>query len=258
MARAPDIPSAVAQLCDALPEVESKHAHGSPAWSVRGGRRFAVFTVNHHGDGHVGLLLKPGPGEQSRLIDEDPAHFYMPAYYGPSGWVGVELNGELPWSQVIALTAASWRNAAPASLRDALSALPKVPRPRRMTPEEVDPFRGKHGRALLEGLRELCEALPETCEDSQFGAPCFRVGKKTFCVLHQHRDEFAVQAWVGEEGQATLTFDDRYRIPAYIGRNGWIELGFDAQPSWAEVESLVLQSYRHFAPKRAVKQLDAR
>jgi len=63
--------------------------------------------------------------------------------------------------------------------------------------------------------------------------------------------------WVGEERQVAFTsFDDRYRIPAYIGHKGWISFDLSGKPSWKEVESLLIESYRHFALKRMLKALD--
>ena len=250
-----DIPQTVAELCEWFPETDSKVSHGAPTWTVRG-KHFASFSVNHHGDGHVALIVRSPPGEQHRLVESDPSVFYVPAYFGPAGWTGVELNGDVDWQDVVTVTADAWRHVAPASLARTLESLPRVAKPRKMKPEEIDPFQGKRGRALLETLQAVCLALPETSQDAQFGAPCFRVGKKNFCTLHAHRGRFGMQAWVGPDRQAMLTFDERYRIPPYIGKNGWVELDLQADPSRAEIEALARESYRHFATKRALKALD--
>ena len=251
------IPEAVAALCLAFPETDEKVSHGAPTWTV-GGKQFACFSLNHHGDGHVGLLLKVGSGEQHRLVESDPALYYIPAYYGPSGWVGIELNGDVDWAEVVTVTAEAWRAVATPAIERAFDGLPPTPKPRPMKPEEIDPFVAGTGAKLLARLETICLALPETTPDDQFGAPCFRVGKKNFATLHpDRRGGFWLQAWVGEDRQAMLTFDDRYRIPAYIGRNGWIELKLEARPSWAEVNALVRESYAHFATKRALKALAA-
>jgi predicted DNA-binding protein (MmcQ/YjbR family) len=53
---------------------------------------FAYFLDNHHGDGIVGLVCKVLPGDNTRLIASNPAKFYMPAYVGPRGWVGLRLD----------------------------------------------------------------------------------------------------------------------------------------------------------------------
>ena len=53
------IPAAVRELCLSFPGVEEFESHGSPNYrarlGARKGRVFAVWALNHHGDGHVGL-----------------------------------------------------------------------------------------------------------------------------------------------------------------------------------------------------------
>lgn len=54
-----------------------------------------------------------------------------------------------------------------------------------------------------------------------------------------------------------LTFDaDRYRIPGYIGHNGWINLDVEDDIDWSEAEGLIMVSYRHFALKRMLNALE--
>jgi predicted DNA-binding protein (MmcQ/YjbR family) len=60
----------------------------------------------------------------------------------------------------------------------------------------------------------------------------------------------------GAEQQRFLVADKRYRIPPYVGHNGWIDLDIEAMLNRNEVEGLIENSYRHFALKRMLKQLD--
>ena len=92
-------PKAVRELCLAFPEAEEFESHGSPNFRARKGKVFAVWALNHHGDGHVGLCLNTPAMEQSRLITSSP-HIYKPPYVGPSGWIGVELNRGFSWKRV--------------------------------------------------------------------------------------------------------------------------------------------------------------
>ena len=64
-----------------------------------------------------------------------------------------------------------------------------------------------------------------------------------------------LSVWVGVEAQGGLTLDERFRVPAYTGHNGWIELNIERTVDWNEVEALVLESYKHFALKRMLKAL---
>jgi hypothetical protein len=54
-----------------------------------------------------------------------------------------------------------------------------------------------------------------------------------------------------------LVTDERYRIPAYMGHNGWIALEVTKSSDRKEVAALAVQSYRHFALKRMLQKLDA-
>lgn len=75
----------------ALPETMEKLSHGEPSFFVRK-KVFAMFSNNHHNDGHVAVLLPAAIGVQAALIKADPKKFYRPAYVGVRGWIGVELD----------------------------------------------------------------------------------------------------------------------------------------------------------------------
>jgi phosphoribosylglycinamide formyltransferase-1 len=105
----------VSQLAAALPEVEARESHGAPAWSIKGGKFFAYFNDQHHGEPHIALLVKTsGQDEMNALIDADPDAWFRPAYYGASGWAGLILNrADVDWDQVGEWLARSWRSVAP-------------------------------------------------------------------------------------------------------------------------------------------------
>ena len=115
------IPQAVRELCLAFPAAEEFESHGSPNYRAREGNRkgkiFAVFALNHHGDGHVALWLNTPALEQSRLIASAPKHIFKPQYVGPSGWIGVELNRGFPWKRVIELVHMAYVNSSPRKTR---------------------------------------------------------------------------------------------------------------------------------------------
>jgi hypothetical protein len=78
-------------LCLALPEADEKVSHGIPAFHA-GGRMFAYFRHNHHGDGRTVVCVKTtGKEEQDLLIELDPDLYSWPAYLGPSGWISLNL-----------------------------------------------------------------------------------------------------------------------------------------------------------------------
>src|SRR5262249_21899135 len=79
------------RLCLAVPDAIEKISHGEPTFFTPK-RVFAMFSNNHHGDGHVAVWVPVGPGVQEALIEEEPDTFYRPPYVGPSGWVGIEMS----------------------------------------------------------------------------------------------------------------------------------------------------------------------
>lgn len=80
-------------------------------------KTFGYFLDDHHGDGIVGLALKAAAGEQHALIRTDPERFYVPAYLGARGWVGVRLDvGEVDWTEIRELIVDAYRLQAPRSL----------------------------------------------------------------------------------------------------------------------------------------------
>ncbi len=109
----------VRQTALAMPETEERVSHGQPTFFVAG-KQFAQVRDDHHGDGlHVVCVRTGGADEQAMLIELDPATYSRPAYLGPSGWVGVNLAGEVDWPNVNEKIARSWELAAPRRLLEA-------------------------------------------------------------------------------------------------------------------------------------------
>ena len=108
----------VRALALALPAAAEKLTHGMPGFFVEGGKFFAYYTRDHHGDGITALLVKAsGVEEQAQLIENDPDLYYRPAYFGPSGWVGIRLDGgAVDWGHIEDWLSRSWRMSAPKRL----------------------------------------------------------------------------------------------------------------------------------------------
>lgn len=90
----------VAKIAHALPDVdverESKHA------TFRAKKKpFVYFFDNHHGDGIVAACIKTEPKEMKRLLAKDPKRFYVPAYIGSRGYLGVRVDAKkVDWKDV--------------------------------------------------------------------------------------------------------------------------------------------------------------
>lgn len=106
----------------ALPAAEEKLSHGTPGFTVVGGKMFAYFSDDHHGNGITAVLVKTsGAEEQAMLIEAEPALYFRPAYLGPSGWIGLRLDrGDVDWDHVADWLLKSWRRAAPRRLADVI------------------------------------------------------------------------------------------------------------------------------------------
>lgn len=117
-----DDPDAVLErlrgLAMALPQAEERLSHGRPGFLVAGGKFFAYFSHNHHGDNDTAVCVKTsGRDEQDMLIEAAPEIYSWPAYIGPSGWIAINLAGDdVDWRLVEARLLSSWRLAAPKRL----------------------------------------------------------------------------------------------------------------------------------------------
>lgn len=250
------IPEAIHELCLAFPETEETTSHGRPNFKVAD-KSFARLMINHHGDGRVGLWLHMPPGAQPLYTDLDAEAYFIPPYVGNKGWLGVELNGGLSWQEICARVREAWEHVAPAGVASELTQTPAVAPPDGpMTPEEIDPLLAPGRQAILESFRERCQRLPEVSEDTQFGRPVWKAGKKTFAGAFQRQGRMHFDFWVGVEHQGMMTEDPRYTIPMFTGHNGWIDLDVEDYLDWSEIEGLMETSYRHFALKRMLRELD--
>jgi predicted DNA-binding protein (MmcQ/YjbR family) len=146
---------------------------------------------------------------------------------------------------------------APAQLMKTVDRDARVrPPTRKFRPEEIDPFKGKAAQAVLKKLGALCAALPETSPSAVFGSPVWRAGSKSFVCAHYYTGRLKLSFWVGNARQKELKKDDRYEVSRYTGHNGWIDLDVEEEQDWKEIKQLVIGSYRHFALKRMLKQLE--
>jgi hypothetical protein len=96
------------KVCLALPESVEVEAWGRPTFRA-GKKMFGVFEGS---DEHqFAVIFKPESHERPVLI-EDP-RFYVPKYYGPSGWLGLDFTvAEVDWQEVAELMESSYRQVA--------------------------------------------------------------------------------------------------------------------------------------------------
>jgi hypothetical protein len=107
----------LAEICLALPEASQNPAAGHASFQVRG-KNFAWYLDDHHGDGRVALVCKAPRGVQHELIASEPSKFFVPAYLGPRGWIGLrlDLDSGVDWDEVAELVRDSYLLIAPRRL----------------------------------------------------------------------------------------------------------------------------------------------
>ena len=114
-------------------------------------------------------------------------------------------------------------------------------------------------RDPLARLRTICLDLPEAEERETWGEATFRVREKIYVIASTDeagRVQFSCKAVAGLQGMLVAEDPQRFFIPPYVGRFGWIGVRLDAGTPWDRVADLVEESYRMTAPKRLVRALD--
>jgi hypothetical protein len=105
------------KLCLALPQAHEVEAWGEPTFRVRN-KLFAMYAdaSNHHGGGRTAVWCKAAPENQRFMLSAAPKRFFVPPYVGPSGWIGVWLDGAVDWNELEELLRDAYSMVAPKRL----------------------------------------------------------------------------------------------------------------------------------------------
>jgi hypothetical protein len=95
----------VRRICLALPDANERASHGAPTFFVRDKRSFVTYMDNHHDDGRLALWCASSSDVQQMLTTSRPEQFFVPAYVGHLGWIGVRLDRDLSWDEIARLIA---------------------------------------------------------------------------------------------------------------------------------------------------------
>lgn len=93
-----------------FPDAAEKVSHGRPAFytakvfAYYGGSEKDGASYRQH-DQSIMVLV---PADERPALLQDP-RCYLPMYLGPSGWVGLDLDGDTEWGEVLELVEASYR-----------------------------------------------------------------------------------------------------------------------------------------------------
>ena len=105
------------KLALSLPEAHEVEAWGEPTFRVKN-KLFAMYASsgNHHGAGRPAVWCKAKAVNQHLMISSAPHKFFSPPYVGPSGWVGVWLDKDVEWDEVLDILRDGYRMTAPRKL----------------------------------------------------------------------------------------------------------------------------------------------
>jgi predicted DNA-binding protein (MmcQ/YjbR family) len=107
------------EICLALPESAEIEAWGRPTFRA-GKKMFAVFTGLV--EERFSLVFKPEADERPALVSDE--RFYVPKYYGPSGWLALDFTAApVAWDEVTELVEGSYRQVALKRMLTALDAV---------------------------------------------------------------------------------------------------------------------------------------
>jgi predicted DNA-binding protein (MmcQ/YjbR family) len=112
--------------------------------------------------------------------------------------------------------------------------------------------------SVLQRLRSICLALPDTRETLTWGEPHFRVGDKIFAGCGDEGGRATIGFKLEKpHAEARVRDDPRFSVAPYVGRHGWVSLAATRIDDWEEVRALIHESYRLIAPKASRAKLDA-
>jgi hypothetical protein len=117
----------LARICEGYPETVTTSAAGHEHLSLEvAGKRFGYYLYQHFGDdGRSGAVLKAPAGVQELLVGSDPDRFWVPAFVGRHGWIGIRFDLEEPdWDEVTDLVRQAWFMTAPKKIRLAFESTP--------------------------------------------------------------------------------------------------------------------------------------
>jgi predicted DNA-binding protein (MmcQ/YjbR family) len=109
---------------------------------------------------------------------------------------------------------------------------------------------------ILEKLRAMCLALPETSERSSWGHPNFRAGKRTFSTFERVGGRPSIAFRLDSDDIERLLRRKQFFSTPY-GRGLWVSVWADTALDWRLVGDLIRRSYRVVALQRMIKALES-
>lgn len=106
-------------------------------------------------------------------------------------------------------------------------------------------------------MRTMALGLPDTSEVPTWeDEPTLRVNNKIFAMAHPDSVWVSVKCTKDDQAELIAMDPETYKSAAYVGRFGWVAVNL-RRVAKADLEALIVESWRQIAPKRLVKAFDA-
>lgn len=117
---------------------------------------------------------------------------------------------------------------------------------------------GMNVEEVLDRLRSVALALPNTKETLTWGMPHIRVGEKIFCGCAEINGRPSLGLKMEKnESVMLMKAPGVEKAPYSRPGDGWVVIDPNVFDDWDEIERLIVDSFRLIAPKRTVALLDA-
>ncbi len=112
----------------------------------------------------------------------------------------------------------------------------------------------------LDRLRAICLGLPGAYEKVAWMAPTFRVGERQFAMFadDHHGVGFAgvwLKAPEGAQEELVASDRERFYVPPYVGKGGWVGVKLDGRTDWKLLAGLLEEAYRGAAAGQSAAKI---
>jgi predicted DNA-binding protein (MmcQ/YjbR family) len=113
---------------------------------------------------------------------------------------------------------------------------------------------------LLDRVRRVCLDLPGAYEKIAWSAPTFRVGERQFAMFvdNHHGVGFSgvwFKAPEGAQEELVASDPERFYVPPYVGKGGWVGIRLDARTDWTFLTGLVAEAHREAAAGQSAARI---
>jgi predicted DNA-binding protein (MmcQ/YjbR family) len=113
---------------------------------------------------------------------------------------------------------------------------------------------------VLDRVRSICLALPGAYEKVAWSAPTFRVGERQFAMwVDNHHGVGFAGVWLkapdGAQEELVASDPERFYVPPYVGKGGWVGVKTDGKTDWKMLAGLLAEAYRGAAASQSAARI---